>query len=81
MEDQNGELLHPVTIAEPNRKKKDFFPDKNSAYGGHGLFVYQSPPNLLFASIKAFSFSYLAGTCTWLTMVADPKLKFSVDPK
>ena len=37
-------------------KKKDSFPGKDTANKNHGLFVYESPPNFLFPSIKVFSF-------------------------
>ena len=47
---------------------------------GHGLFVYCSPPNFLFLSIKVFSFLCWVGTCIQLTMIADPELQFSDDP-
>ena len=38
----------------------------------HGLFVYHSPPSLLFSSIKVFSFLCPAGTCTWLPWLQTP---------
>ena len=62
--DQNRELSCTGPIAEPNRKKKDFFPGKNSAKKNHRLLIYYSPPNFLFLSIKTFSFPFYAGTCT-----------------
>lgn len=39
------------------------------------LFVYNSPPNFLFPSIKEFLIPCCCRTGTWLPMVADPKLQ------
>ena len=65
-----------------HKKKKDSFSflSRTQPMKSHGLFVYYSLPNFLFTSIKVF-FNCLAGTCTRLTMVADPELQFSTDPK
>ena len=56
-------------IAEPNRKKKDFFPGKDSANGKPWTFCYSSP-SFLFPFIRAFSFSchkgVWGGVFTWL---------------
>ena len=77
--DQKGERSCPVMIAEPNRKKDLLFvPDEDSANEKPWTLVYYSPPKFLFPSVKAFSFPFLLGTCTWLAMVADP---FSADPE
>ena len=38
----------------------------------HRFLVYYSPPNFFSSSIKEFSFPCYVGTCTWLTMAADP---------
>ena len=48
---------------------------------GHGLFVYYRSPNFLFLSIKVFSFPCYMETCMWLSMIADPELQFSGDPR
>ena len=55
---QKGELSCPEMIAEPNRKKKDSpsFLVRTQPMKSHGLFVHYCPPNLLFPSIKGFSF-------------------------
>ena len=83
MGDQKGAHSRPVTTTEHNRKKKDsfYFLARTQPKKSQGLFVYCSPPNSLFPSIKGFSFPCRAGVSKWLAMVADPKLQFSVDPK
>ena len=43
--------------------------------------VYSSPPSFLFPSLKGFSSLYCAGTCLWLTVVADPNLHFLLEKK
>ena len=50
-------------ITEPNRKKKDSisFLARTQPMKSHGIFVYQSLPNLLFISVKALSFPCYAG--------------------
>ena len=80
---QEGALSCPVTIVEPSRKKKgsSSFMARVEPMKSHGLFIYSSPPNFLFPSMKASFFLCHVGTCTWLTMVADPESQFSADPK
>ena len=43
--------------------------------------VYYSSPNFHFLSVKGFSFPCCVKTYMLLTMVADPELQFSTDPK
>lgn len=71
MRDHGGvEFSHPMMIAEPNREKKDFyFPGKNSAnetvttqsMKRHEHFLYYSPLNFPFPSIKEISSPFLLG--------------------
>ena len=64
--EQKGELSCPVTIVEPNRKKKytSSFLERTQPMKSHVLFVYYSPPDYLFSSVKEFSFSFYVGICT-----------------
>ena len=64
MGDQKRELSHPQTTAEANRKKKDFLflaraqpvsDYHNQPMKSQELFVYYSPPNFLFPSVKMLS--------------------------
>ena len=74
-----------MKTARERRKKKDhqekerllFFPGKGSAKKNHGLFF----PNCPFLSINMLSFSVSADTHRWLTMFANPELKFTADPE
>lgn len=73
MRDQQEKLLYPMITAEPN-KKFSFL----SWWGPSQLkamcFVYYSPPNFLFLSIKVLAL-HCTGVCTWLPMVADLNCK------
>ena len=57
-----------------------FFPGKDSANEESWTLFIIALPAPFFLSVKVFSFSCCAGTCTWFTIVADPKLQFSADP-
>ena len=77
--DQKKMLSYPVTIAKPNKKKKDTssFLAKTHPMKSYGLFYY-GLPNFLFL-YKSILLSLSLGTCTWFTVVADHKLQFSAD--
>ena len=70
-----GELSHPVTTAESNRKKKVFpyFLARSQPMKSHGLLIYCSSLNFFILPIKSFSFPCHAGTWMWLTMFSDLK--------
>lgn len=70
-----GLLSCPVTITEPNRKKRDSsFLARMQPVNSQGLFAYHRPPHSLFLYIKGpLHFG-------WALMVADPKSQFSADP-
>ena len=68
--DQKGELSQSVTIAEPNRKKKNFFSGNwTQPMKSHGFFVYCSPPNFLFLSVKGLF------PCLWGLARGSPRLQ------
>lgn len=77
---QKGDVSCPKLIAESNRKKdSSSFLAKAEPMKIHELFVYYSPTNFLFPSIKEFSFPCFGGICTWLATVAHPKFQSSAD--
>ena len=78
---QAGWLSHPETTAEPSRKKKTvLFLPRTQPTKSQGFQVYSSSPKFLFFSSKSL-LTQLWGTCTLFTIITDPKLQFSVNPK
>lgn len=71
---------HAAT-AEANRKKKDlFFPSNKSANDKPGtLFTVDLLTS--FSPLKRVLLLPCAGTCIWLTIVANPELQFFANPK
>lgn len=67
--------------AQQEEEKFLIFPGKASANGKPWSPCLLELSQLPFSLYKSFSFPCLAGTCTWLTKVADPELQFSTDPK
>ena len=65
-----------LMLCDDSRAQKEdkrlLFPGKGSANEKPWTLCSLYPPNFLFLSIKAFSFSCLGGPYTWLFMVADP---------
>ena len=64
--------------AQQEEERLLFFPGKGSANEKPGTLCLQ-PSLLPFPSIKGFSFPCCVGTCTGLTMAADPELQISTD--
>ena len=63
---------------EGKKKKRSFFFVRGfQTMRSHGLFVYNSPPNFCFPSIKELSFPWYTGTCRWLSKILDLKMQFS----
>ena len=58
---QKGALSCSETTAEPTGRRKTPFLTRTQPMKSHGLFVYYSPPNFLFLSVKASSFLCCGG--------------------
>lgn len=76
--EQNKEILLTAKIEKPNRKKIPFLSwRKLHQWKAMDVFLYYSSLTFIFPSIKGFSFSWCAETCTWFAMDAGPELQFS----
>ena len=51
------------------------------SYVTHFFFFLLQPSELTFPPHKSFLIPFPAGTCSWFTVVVDPELQFSVDPR
>ena len=79
------DFLFLPSSSSANERRQNSANEKSLYFGlpvsSNGLFVYNSPPNFLFPSIKEFLLPLLLETCRWLAMVADPILEFFADPE
>ena len=79
-------IVEVTTIAECSRKKKDSssFLARTQPLKSHGL-CFLRPSQLCFPLYKVLLLCFVSScssdTCVWLTMLADIKLQFSVDPR